>query len=358
LIKLGLLLLASVGLSSCGFIYGDDGLIKSQKYDYVTAKQSKPLEIPSKLEHKGKVDFTVVPQIGVKAKTQAVGKELVQAAPIQLLAVLDNTRVDKKSAVPSVLIIDSNEFIWSMVNEFLNEHNIPPSEGESADKLFVSEWIAIDKGGIWLGVDGSDEPDLLRAKYRIALSNGEIKGEQRLTVERINSQKREDDDLEWQEGTISWQESADMMNLLLSFYDGRIRVRQAKRQREIMAGFKVELGKDSDGGASLLTSASETLVWDKIPKVMYELGFQVIDKDIRQKTYFLEYKEQEQGFFASLFDESQQQNLFEEGAYQISVGETGDRRSLTIKNGQGDAIDAKLLVKLYPELNRLFGDRR
>lgn len=352
------MLVGSLTLSACGFIYGDDGLIKSQKYDYVTAKQSKELTIPGTLKHDGKVDFTVVPQIGEKAKLQVVGKKLVQSAPTQLLAVLDNTRVDKKSKIPSVLIIDESSFIWATVMEFLDENKIPAQESESADETFVSKWIAIEEGGIWLGVDGSEEPDLIRAKYKVSLSKGEIRGEQRLTVERIKSQVREDDYQPWTEGHITWQESADMMNLLLSYYDGKIRIKQAKRQSEIMAGFKVELGQDSEGNASLLTDASDKLVWDKIPKVMRELGFQIIDTDIRQKTYFLEYKEEEEGFFASLFDEEKQQKLFEEGAYQITTGENGDRRSLTLKDGEGQALEANVLVKLYPELSRLFGDRR
>jgi len=359
LIKLSVLGLLTSLLSGCGYIYGDNGLIKSQKYDYVNAKQSRELEVPPPLSHKSKADFTVLPNIGQSAKQGTYGKQLGQDAPIQLLAVLDNTRVDRKSPLPTVLILDEMSFIWETVTGFLKEHNISASIQDQENKVLISEWMPIEEGGVWLGLDGSDDIDLIRAKYKINLDNGEIKGEQKLTVQRIVSQIRQDDDQAWQDVPISWQESADMMNLILSYYDMQIRIKQAHHQQQVLAGFKVNLGQDAEKNAALLTTAEETLVWGKIPKVMRELGFKIIDKDLRQKTYFMEYHPPEQGFFASLFGSENEVRLpLEEGSFQVSVGESGDQRSITFKDGQGTSLEANIMVKLFPDLSRLFGDRR
>ncbi len=345
-------------LSSCGYIYGEDGLIKNKRNDYVNARQSKALEIPPPLSHKNNADYTLVPSIGEQGKKGLIGKYLEQAAPTQLLAVLENTRVDRKSTAPAVLIIDDLEFIWQTATQFIEQHNVSTAIQDRQNRTIISHWLAIEEGGIWLGLDGSEEPDLIRAKYKILIEDGEIKGEQKLIVERIESQIRADDDEPWLDNPISWQESADMMNLLLSYYDARLRIQEAKHQQQVMAGFKVDLGQDSDGNAALLTAAKETLVWEKIPKVMRELGFIIVDKDTRQKTYFMEYHKPEQGFFASLFDGQDILLPLEDGSFQMTVGESGQRRSITIKNGQGSGIESGLLVKLYPDLSRLFGDRR
>lgn len=359
LIKLSFLVLLTLVISGCGYIYGDSGLIKSQKYDYVNARQTKALEIPANLSHKDKADYTLVPNIGETAKTGVYGKQLGQDAPIQLLAVLENTRVDRKSQLPVVLILDEMSFVWQTVNSFLQEHSIGTSINDEEQKLIVSKWLPIEKGGVWLGLDGSDDIDLIRAKYKISVTPGEIKGEQKLTVQRIKSQSREDDDKAWQDSPISWQESADMMNLILSYYDTQIRLKQARHQQQVLAGFKVELGQDAEKNAALLTSAKETLVWEKTPKVMRELGFTIIDRDLRQKTYFMEYHPPEQGFFASLFgDENAVKLPLEEGSFQVTVGENGSQRSVTLKDGQGTSLEANVMVKLFPDLSRLFGDRR
>jgi outer membrane protein assembly factor BamC len=358
LIKLSLLVLLTFLVSGCGYIYGEDGLIKSRKYDYIEAKQSRTLKIPPSLTHKDKADFTHLPNIGEQGQKGLYGKQLGQAAPIQLLAVMENTRVDKTSVAPAVLVIDRLEFLWQTATKFLEEHNLATSILDKENRVIISRWLAIEEGGIWLGLDGSEEPDLIRAKYKISIVQGEIKGEHKLTVEQIASQVRLDDDEDWSDKRVTWQESADMMNLLLSYYDTRIRHQEARHQQQVMAGFKVELGQDAEGSAALLTSAKETLVWEKIPKVMRELSFTIIDKDTRQKTYFMEYHAPEQGFFASLFDGDTVQLPLEEGAFQMTVGESGELRSITFKDAQGIGIEADILVKLYPELSRLFGDRR
>ena len=358
LFRLSLVISLLLLLSSCGYIYGDDGLIKSQKYDYLQARQTKPLKLPADLTHKSKADYTVVPNIGAKGEKAIYGRALIQEAPIQLLAVLDNTRVDRKSDVPTVFVSDRLDFIWQTAKFFLAERSIKAAVIDEHEKVIISGWMPIEEGGIWLGLDGSEEPDLIRAKYKISVTSGDIKGEHRLSVERTASQVRLDDDEQWQDKRITWQESADMMNLILSYYDTRIRVQQAKRQLKVMAGFKVELGQDSEGNAALITAAKENLVWQKIPKVIRELGMKVIDRDRRQKTFFLEYEQQEPGFFADLFDDEVSSLPIETGAYQLVVSEVGEQRVLTLKDGEGIALPTDIVVKLFPDLSRLFGDRR
>ncbi len=358
IIKLSFVVVSVLSLSACGYIYGDNGLIKSQEYDYLRADETQELKVPEPLIHKNKSNYTVVPAIGSSAKNQPTGKQLTQKAPIQLLAVLDNTRVDKQSAIPAVFVMDNVDFIWQTVTTFFSKHSIKVTTQDNQSHKLVTGWIPIEEGGIWLGLDGTEEPDLERAKYSVSISDSTLPGEHRLLVERIESEYREDDDLPWQKAPVSWQESADMMNLILSYYDTRIREQEAQRQLKIMAGFKVELGQNDTAEPALLTEADEKLVWEKIPRVMREIGMVIIEKDEKQKTYFMEYKEQEAGFFASLFENEETVNLFEEGAYQVTVGKLGNRTSMTFRDGQGDAIEASKLVAAFPELSRLFGDRR
>lgn len=357
LFRFSLLVLLTLNISSCGFIYGEDGLIKSRTYDYVVANQTKELEIPPPLSHKDKVDFTVLPAIGEKAEQSIYGKELALGAPIQLLAVMDNTRVDRKSSMPAVLVVDQLEFIWQTATKFFEQHNITASLNDRENRVLISQWLAIDKKGVWLGLDGSEEPDEYRAKYKISVGEGEIKGEQKLIVQRIKSQKRLEDD-SWGELPIFWRDSADMMNLLLSYYDTRIRIQDAHHRQQILVGFKVELGQDENGKAALITSAEKTLVWEKVPRVMRDMGFTIIDKDLRQHTYFMEYHPPEKGFFASLFESEASQLPLKDGAYQASVGELGEMQAISLRDGEGTVIEADILVKLYPDLSRLFGDRR
>lgn len=348
----------SFAISSCGFIYGDDGLIRSQEYDYVKAKEDKPLKLPDGLAHKSEADYTHLPSIGKLAENLSLGKNLDATAPVQILAVLDNTRVDHQLDIPAVYIIDEVLFVWDSINNFISVYKIDADINDKDKAIVLTDWVAIDERGIWVDLDGSKEAELNRAKFSFKMLKSDVPNELKLIIERKASESRQDEDDAWSKKPVSWADSADMMNLFLSYYDKELQLRELKYRQKVLAGFKVELGQNAQNEAVLITEASHLLVWEKTPKVMLEIGFTIIDKDVRQNTYFLELKSPEPGFFASLFDESESTLPISPGTYQIVVGNVGNNRSILIKDEQGLAIDAALMVKLFPKLSRLYGDRR
>ncbi|MFT6732265.1 MAG: outer membrane protein assembly factor BamC [Polaribacter sp.] len=345
-------------ISGCGFIYGDDGLIKSHEFDYVNAKEGKKLELPPGVVHKSKADFTQLPAIGKSAVKQNQGSELEQSAPVQILAVLENTRADSQSSLPAVYILDQALFVWEAVQKFLKKYNIEAKLNDEDKAIVITNWVAVDEKGIWIELDGSEEAELGRAKFSFKIVKSDIPNEIKLIVERNASEHREDEDDKWSSALVSWADSADMMNLFLSYYDKQIQIRQHQYLQKVMAGFKVELGQNNQNETILVTEARHSLVWEKTAKVMLELGLTIIDKDVRQNTYFMELKDPEPGFFASLFDESKSTLPIDAGTYQVVVDEFGDNRSILIRDEQGLALDSSLVVKLFPQLSKLFGDRR
>ena len=111
-------------LSGCSWLYSEEGLIRDTENDYLQAKQTADLKIPSGLQQKNKVDNTPIPAIGEKAKSVAVDLAMKLKSPIQVLAVLENVREDKNAANPAVFIADENvEGIISLylsLSNFLN----------------------------------------------------------------------------------------------------------------------------------------------------------------------------------------------------------------------------------------------
>lgn len=345
-------------ISGCGFIYGDDGLIKSREFEYVNAKESKSLKLPPGLVHQSKADFTQLPSIGKLASEQNIGSALDPSAPVQILAVLENTRLDSQSSLPAVYILDEVLFVWESIQKFFVEYNIDSNINKEDKAIVLTNWVAVDERGIWIELDGSEEAELNRAKFSFKMVKSDIPNELKLIVERNASESRVDEDDEWELASVTWADSADMMNLFLSYYDKQLQIRQHQYRQRIMAGFKVELGQNTKNEAVLVTKALHSLVWEKTAKVMLELGFIIIDKDIRQNTYFLELQSPEPGFFASLFDETESTLPLDAGTYQVVVGEIGENRSILIRDEQGLALEASLVVKLFPNLSRLYGDRR
>ncbi|MCW9017353.1 MAG: outer membrane protein assembly factor BamC [Kangiellaceae bacterium] len=356
--KLAVILLTVLVTTGCSYIYGEDGLIKDRAYEYIEARQAKELKIPGDLVQEDKANYAQVPTIGKKAQSAPSGKELEVGAPIQLLAVLENMRINKQSEHPSVFISDSAINIWQSIVKMFEENEITPAVMDQKQYYLDSGWVAVDERGVWLGIENREEVDEFRAKFKITITPGNLKGEQSLTVERIQAQKFDDESDKWENQPTFWQDSAEMLNLIISSYDVSVSTREREMRKRAIAGFKVKLGKDSENNAALVTAAEKEDVWQKLPRVLEALQFEMSDRDRTLMTYFIEYKYEEPGFFASLFDDEVEKLPIEPGNYQVTLSELGEQTAITFKDGAGQPLEAALMVKLYPSLSQLFGDKR
>jgi len=353
-----IILASATSISACSFLYGEDGLIKDTSNDYLKASQTKDLVIPETLSHKDKVDYAMIPAIGKKAKTSKTGDALYSAAPVQILAVLENVRADKQGEYPAVFIQDEKEFLWNTIVNLFEENEILPAVSDKANYFLDTGWLAVDERGLWLGMEGSEEVDEFRAKYQIKILPGNLDKEERLEVKRVRAQKLNDDTDKWEEVGNFWQDSAQMLNFIIVDYDNQVKKREKSNMASAIAGFKVELGVDSEGETALITLAEKEMVWNKLPMVLKAAKFDVNDKDRRSMTYFLKYEEEEVGFFASLVSTEQETLPVDDGDYQVVLTDMNEKTAITFKDAQGAPLESNIVVKMYPMLSKLFGTKR
>jgi len=175
-----------------------------------------------------------------------------------------------------------------------------------------------------------------------------------MEVRRMDAQKENDDTDEWQDIASFWQDSAQMLNFILINYEHQVIKRDSEKQINLIAGFKVDLGTDKENNAALITTEDKETVWDKLPKILENSSLKIDDKDRSAMTYFINYEKEEPGFFASLFDEEQTVIELESGNYQVVLSELGELTAITFNDGEGQPLDAKTMVKLFPQLSQLF----
>jgi len=351
------LVLGGISLSGCSYLYSEEGLIKDRTFEYLDARETKDLNIPPELKQKNKVNYAQVPAIGEAAKNAPFGKELKVNAPVQILAVLENMRLDKKSADPAVFIVDDFEFLWANILSIFEEREINLAKVDKTGKTIDTGWLAQDEDGIWLGLEDSEEIDEFKTRFQIKITEGQLKNEYRIESRRVGAEILDEED-NWKPISSFWHDSAEMLNLIISKYDQSVAEREIAERKRAIAGFTVELSTNSDGDAALITAADKEDVWVKLPDVLIDLGFEVHDRDRQLMTYFTEYLTEEDGFFASLFSEDRVELPIESGNYQITVSELGERTAITIKDDQGNALESGVMGKLFPVISSRFGERK
>ncbi len=353
--KITCLVLLSVCLSACSYFYSEEGLVKDTTYEYLNARQDKSLKVPSNLHHKRSVDYFKVPEIKDNANQAPIGRDIRLEAPAQLLDVKDNIRIKRESKNPAVYIKDDREFVWKAVIKLFEQNAITLSENENY--VIKTDWIALKEKGLWLGVSGKEDVDDYRAKYKVSLSHGELPGEYQVDVKRITAEKLDDDTEKWVTIPARWQDSAEMLNLIIANYDILSIEREAEKRNAVIAGVEVQLARDDNDNAAILTSADQETVWNKLPKVLESLSFEVYDKDKRSYTYFVKHEPEEAGFFATLFDSEDDE--YEElplntGEYQVTVITLVEKTAVVFRDAQGAPLDTATLTKLFPFLNKQF----
>ncbi|MDH5629027.1 MAG: outer membrane protein assembly factor BamC [Gammaproteobacteria bacterium] len=357
IVKLSVIAMSSF-LTACGFIYGEDGLIKDSTYDYLEAKQIKELSIPEPLQQGNKVNYAVVPAIGKLAQQAPVGKDLNERPPNQVLAVLDNVRVDRLSDRPAIYIQDQKDFVWQSILDYFTLSEISPQSVNADEYTIDTGWVAVDERGVWLGIKNGEEIEEFRAQFQILINTSQYKDNVSLSVVRTKAQRLNEETEKWQDVPTFWDDSVDMLNVLLFHYDNKATERELLAREKLLTGFKVELSTDVSGNPALTAMVSMELAWEKLPRVLEFMKFRIDDKDVSQKIYFFEYKEEAEGFFASLFSDDEQESPLEEGAYQVVLTMKGQMVAFTFKTGDDIPLGSDVLTKLYPKLSQAFGEQQ
>lgn len=350
------LILLGSSLSACSYFYSEEGLVKDSSYEYLSAKQGKALQLPPKLHQKRSINYFEVPALGAKAQHFSLGRDIKLKSPVQLLDFRDNIRIKKGATTPTVFINEEKAFIWKAIFKLFEQNRISLSLNEQSNEQFFlkTNWVAVEEKGIWLGIAGSDEVDEFRAKYQVTLTKGELPGEHEVAVERFIAEKVNDDSGLWETVPVSWQDSAEMLNLLIANYDILLIEREAEARKARIAGFEVQLAKDDNDNAALLTSTDIETVWNKLPSVLGSLSFDVYDKDKRAYTYFIKHEAEEEGFFASLFGAEEEKLPLENGEYQVTIITLIEKTGIVFRDGQGAPLDTATLTKLFPTLKQQF----
>lgn len=356
-VRVWFLIFLTASLSACSYIYGEKGLIKDKTYRYLDVKQNQDLKLPPSVKHENKIDYAQIPIISKEAQNYQLGKLLINNPPVQVLDVKEHIRTDKEALFPTVFIKDESDFVWNTMQSFFEQKKITPSLIEYQQRMIDSGWISYKQGAVWRGVKGSKKKDKFRARYKLAITNSPREGELRFQVEPISIQAFDDENDAWKETTKVSQDSIDLMNMFIAFYDQEYIQRNIENSKN-SADFDVKLGKNTKGNAALISEAKASIVWQKLPKVLEAASFEVKDQDRRQFTYFFSYEKYKPNLFASLFGAKADEIPLENGDYQASLSSVGELTAITFNDAQGIALTDDIMVKLYPILSQHFGVRR
>ena len=353
--------LAVFGLSGCGWLYGKDGLIRDTEHDYLNARQSAPLQMPTQLAGFQPKDQYPVPPLGAKGAQAPVGEALDVSPPALVLSSGDGVNGIQEAVIPQALIVGEDSQLWQRLNDFLASNTIAVEQQDEGRGQLVTGWVQTEEIGWFRDWIIGDDIEAYRWQYQFNIQPGERPNERLISAQAVKAEALNEDE-GWQAMPATRRNSVDILNQFLGYYDEQKTKAARARVLAARAGITVELWQNEASQTGLLAQSGIDNVWEATPAVLERLGFIQEDKDTTKRLYYFKLEEGEEGgFWDWLFGDDRDDQVrleLEPGEYLVQLNAVGDRTGLLFSKADGDALDAATMTKLFPVLSDAFAERR
>lgn len=341
-------------LGGCSWFTGEDSLFESSEYDYTNAKVTTELKVPETVGELNVQDHFMVPELGGDSKGVVYGVEADVVAPMQVLSLGTNVRVNRDSSFSSAFITKSEIQAWDSVVRFLEREQIPIDGKDIKNGSIDTGWQVKNDDAFWSG-----DITAWRYRYSISITPADRATEVILTVELKQAQELVDDTGEWRSFAETGRTQTEFLNSILGFlYVEEIQESRQLVNQSAIGGISVTLGSDKDGNPALITSADMEHVWTRIPVAFKLLDISIEDQDRSKGLYFVKINDTE-GFFDSLAfwsDNDDRLNLPKQ-YYRLQVLAQGERVSISFFDNKNEPIKAAELAENFPVLSKAFRSR-
>ncbi|MFT6267637.1 MAG: outer membrane protein assembly factor BamC [Alphaproteobacteria bacterium] len=327
----------------------------SGDYEYMEAKQqSVELKVPDDLERPQRSNRYDLPILESSISTKALLGETIRiSSPRLVLPLVDGSHVEEGSDGAIVMFdqIDDNrtldKTIWDKVLSYLEQNNIGVADFDRENNTLVTDWVisVTELDTSWY--EFSNEYVEQAKKFKLSLNLAPHGRTASLTNEIVDYIDEDGNAAITEMDPITQRTNeVEFLNYIIEEYDFGVRLARSERYAKIRDGFTSELGFNADGDSAMLVNASYNNAWPRLLLVLRTMGFDVIDLDQSSGIMFVVYNGTEDGFWSGLFAEDELP--LEKDDYRIFVERAGENSSVTFKNNENVAFDAKQTSDIFP----------
>ncbi|MFT5281274.1 MAG: outer membrane protein assembly factor BamC [Glaciecola sp.] len=326
----------------------------SGDYEYMNAKQkSVELKVPDDLEMPKRSSRFDLPILNSSTTKNFVGENIRISSPRLVLPLVAGSHVEEGNKGATVMFdqVDDNrsldKTVWDKVLSYLEQNNIGVEEFDRDNNILVTDWVIsvteLDKS--WYEFSSSFIEQA--KKFKLSLTIAPHGRTAALTNEIVDYVDEDGKAAITSMDPITQRTNeVEFLNYIIEEYDFGVRLARSERIAKIRDGFNSELGFDADGDSAMLVNASYNDAWPRLLLVLRKMGFDVIDLDQSSGIMFVIYGGTDDGFWSGLFAE--ETLPLEEDNYRIFVQRAGEKTSITFKNDDNVAFDAKQTSDIFP----------
>ncbi len=362
-LKLIVLLILSPLLSSCGWLFGDNGFFPDRSNDYLRAEKSESIELPKGLSivrddedvtgQKSSIEYEI-PELAV-SQVLASTFEVPRVESLDVVENKGSVRIQRFESEQWVLVNSSTGQTWPLVRSFLLSNQIPLEVEDGARGIIETAWLKYTSGqeesGANIGTDveasslaksnnvttPNSENIINNEKYRFMLKQGVQKDTTEIIVRHLSASFVGEGVSLWTPKSSDASREDNMVNLLAEHLAGSPnQASYSLLAQGIGSVSKVTLNYDGNGVPYLDLRLPFDRAWASLGLALKKASYEVNDLDRSQGVYYVRYvpreeKQKKRGFFKRLFSFGRKEKplndedlllvktVYKEGSLQITI---------------------------------------
>ncbi|MDG3088828.1 outer membrane protein assembly factor BamC [Vibrio hannami] len=263
----------------------------------------------------------------------AIGREVDIRPPQQILELIPGARTELVDGEVTMWLIREGEVdkIWQTAQDMTQERGI--GIRESSDNHIETEWVS------W---NSEDEEYLIEARYAI----DRFKANNRYGFKISLIEWREDGKLQEVSATNLERYNVFMTNLVTSKYDQVLREEALAKAQELVKSIPISMGTDRSGLPVIIARAQYNVFWENAVDVLPAIGFQLEERNRSQGLIKAKYYAPDDKFWESIGHKPI--SLDEKNTYSFSLGDLGNRTSISISDSSGKPVTEEVLQTIAP----------
>ncbi len=142
--QLALVSLLGVGLSGCGYFWGEDGIFRNRENDYLKAESIPPLVLPAGVHSESMGELYPIPPItatDLGYDPDAEGYEVPRPLPLADNLQQEKVKIQRVGDESWILINVSPGEVWPRIRNFLNVNDLTVSHADIAKGIIETNWL-------------------------------------------------------------------------------------------------------------------------------------------------------------------------------------------------------------------------
>ncbi|MEM9253977.1 MAG: outer membrane protein assembly factor BamC [Pseudomonadota bacterium] len=266
-----MLLIGTLLLSGCGFLFGDKGVFRDPSEDYKQAPEVPELRVPTGMDSDALGEIYVIPKVQ-ESLVPAGEFEVPRPAPLVTGSGAEVVRIQRLGDEQWVLVELAPGQVWPQVRAFLSAAGMQVTSVDARAGIIDTNWLQL-------------EGRPMASRFRFRMEQGVQRGTSELHVLQMN---QAGDGQTWPSVSDDLGQEADMLQAVAQFLADSADSSPVSMVAEqgIRASGKISLQESNEGYTYIRLELPYDRAWASLGRALEKSAFDINDRDRSTGIYY------------------------------------------------------------------------